>query len=120
MQDSSFVVLIIQALLIITLLYFMINLLKLSRVMRLEKRINRYTINTLNDNDISIFDEIHILFNKYKKFLSRRLGKSNFFSKTSKRYEKYVLDNNTKAMDFVSIKVWLYLLHSFTNSSFLS
>lgn len=109
MYDSSFIVLIIQALLIITLLYFMINLLKLSRVMRLEKRINRYAINTLNDNDISIFDEIYILFNKYKKFLSRRLGKSKFFSKTSKRYEKYVLDNNTKAMDFVSVKVMLSL-----------
>lgn len=109
MQDSSYIVLIIQALLIITLLYFMINLLKLSRVMRLEKRINRYAINTLNDNDISFFDEVYILFNKYKKFLSRRLGKSSFFAKTSKRYEKYVLDNETKAMDFVAAKVMLAL-----------
>lgn len=109
MQNSSYIVLIIQALLIITLLYFMINLLKLSRVMRLEKRINRYAINTLNDNDISFFDEVYILFNKYKKFLSRRLGKSSFFTKTSKRYEKYVLDNETKAMDFVAAKVMLAL-----------
>lgn len=109
MQESGFIVLLIQAILIITLLYFMISLLKLSRVMRLEKRINRYTINTLNDNDLSFFDEVYILFNKYKSFLSRRLSRSNFFVKTSKRYEKYVFDNDTKPMDFVASKVMLAL-----------
>lgn len=109
MQESGLIVLLIQAILIITLLYFMISLLKLSRVMRLEKRINRYTINTLNDNDLSLFDKVYILFNKYKSFLSRRLSRSNFFVKTSKRYEKYVFDNDTKAMDFVASKVMLAL-----------
>lgn len=109
MLESSFIVLIIQTLLIITLLYFMVNLLKLSRVMRLEKRINRYTINSINNYDLSIFDEIYILFNKYKSYLSKRLSKSNFFVKTSKRYEKYVIDNETTAMEFVASKVMLAL-----------
>lgn len=109
MNEVNIVVGLIQMLLIIFLLSFMINLLKLSKVIRLEKRINNFTINSLNYNEKSVFDELFLLLEQFKDFFVRKLEKYQMFRKISVRYEKYVEDGNN-AMEYVALKIMLSLL----------
>lgn len=101
---------IIQAGLILVLFSVLAVVLKLSRVVRLEKRIDRYTITSIKNDNISFFDELVIIGYRYRRHLSNNLNKSKALRDYSKKYDKYV-DKNKEipeiAMDYISTKVIL-------------
>ncbi len=109
-------VFIVQTIVMVILAFVIFYLIIYNKSLRLEKRISKYSIDSIKDDSISLFD---LLSNEYSKLvmkLSRVLKKSVFLNKYSLRYNKYITyenEKNTVAMDFVSNKVFICLLFVF-------
>ena len=109
-------VFIVQTIVMVILAFVIFYLIIYNKSLRLEKRISKYSIDSIKDDSISLFD---LLSNEYSKLvmkLSRILKKSIFLNKYSLRYNKYITyenEKNTVAMDFVSNKVFICLLFVF-------
>lgn len=109
-------VFIVQTIVMVILAFVIFYLIIYNKSLRLEKRISKYSIDSIKDDSISLFD---LLSNEYSKLvmkLSGILKKSVFLNKYSLRYNKYITyenEKNTVAMDFVSNKVFICLLFVF-------
>lgn len=109
-------VFIVQTIVMVILAFVIFYLIIYNKSLCLEKRISKYSIDSIKDDSISLFD---LLSNEYSKLvmkLSRVLKKSVFLNKYSLRYNKYITyenEKNTVAMDFVSNKVFICLLFVF-------
>jgi len=80
----------------------------LIRVGKLERRFSKYTINTINDRELSLFDKFVNIYYDTRKRLSKQLYKLKIFDDYSKKYEKYC--DNTKIiredpMEYIATKV---------------
>jgi len=97
----------------IVVLLFIYLLFSFRRGVKLEKRITKFSIRSVEDNSSSLFDNIT---KKYKKLISKISGvieKSVFIKKYSKRFNKYLpISNDTynTGMDFVSSKIVLSIV----------
>lgn len=85
----------------------------LIRVGKLERRFSRYTVNTINDKELSLFDRFINVYNDTRKRLSKYLYKLKIFDDYCKKYEKYC--DNTKIiredpMDYIATKVIVGIL----------
>lgn len=97
-----------QIILIIGLVGLLIFLLVLNRVVILEKRFVKYTVNPLRDHTKSIFDKIGIKLQSIAYRISDSLDRFESARKGSKRYQKYVdafSNNKYSAIDFISMKI---------------
>ncbi len=106
-------VFIIQTLIMILLVGIIFYLILYNKSLKLERRISKYSIDSIKDDTVSLFDMLHDIYLKYVEKLSNTLKKSNVIKKYSLKYNKYLTyeDNNDKgAMDFVSNKVYISLL----------
>ena len=109
-------VFIIQTIIMIILAFIIFYLIIYNKSLRLEKRISKYSIDSIKDDSISLFD---LLSNEYSKLvmkLSKILKKSMLLKKYSLRYNKYITyenEKNTIAMDFISNKIFICLLFVF-------
>lgn len=100
--------LIIQIILIIIAFGIVIWLISLIRVSKLEKRFKKFTVTTIKDNELSLFDKLKNKYYKMRTKISKGLYKLKIFNDYSKKYEKYC--DNTKIMredpmDYISTKV---------------
>lgn len=115
---------IIQASIILILFSVLIAVLKLSRVVRLEKRIDKYTITSIKNDNISFFDDLVIIGYEYRRHLSKKLSKSKVLIDYSKKYDKYVDKNKIIpeiGMDYISTKfilAFFFLLITIVSSAF--
>lgn len=106
-------VFIIQTIIMVILAFVIFYLIIYNNSLKLEKRISKYSIDSIKDDSISLFD---LLSNEYKKmvsFLTKNLNKSTVLKRYSSKYNKYITyenDKNTSAMDFVSNKFYICLL----------
>ncbi len=79
----------------------------LDRINEQEKRFSKFTVLTIKDESVPLFDKLIIYFNKFISSVSNCLVKIKIFNKYSKKYEKY--SNNPKVkqdlMDYISLKV---------------
>jgi tight adherence protein B len=79
-----------------------------------ERRIGRYSIDSMKTNELSVFDKI---YNKYKNlilFMRNYLLKSKFLVKVSKRYEKYLIyGEERESIDYVSSKILIGVVFVF-------
>ncbi|MDD3048574.1 MAG: type II secretion system F family protein [Bacilli bacterium] len=117
-MGTTLQLLIIQVLLLLVLLFAVIYLLKFNESLKLEKRIGKYTIESINNKPSSLFDALFNMYYKIIKLFSRMLSKSKLLLKYSKKYDKYTdfTDNNAKkAIDFVSNKLFVSLIFLFIN-----
>lgn len=108
MIDYNTYVFIIQILIIITLLVVAIFLMKLTVASKYERRIKKYTIDSIYDSSASYFDKANYIYLKFRSKLSSQLKKIKIFNKYSLKYEKYT--DKTKiipeeAMDYISLKI---------------
>ncbi len=106
-------VFIIQTLIMVLLVGIIFYLILYNKSLKLERRISKYSIDSIKDDTVSLFDMLHDIYLKYVEKLSNTLKKSNVIKKYSLKYNKYLTyeDNNDKgAMDFVSNKVYISLL----------
>lgn len=99
---------ILQLIAIIILVFIIFQILKVIKSYKLEKRIAKYGIDSLNNTTNSIFDIIIDKYNRIIKSISLVLKKSHIIKKYSKKYNQYITYFNSiklKAIDFVSIKI---------------
>lgn len=105
-MNSEIQLFIIQIIFMFVLLFVIIILLRERKAIQVEKRIGRYSIDSIVDNSPSFFD---LCFSKYQNVI-RRLRKytkkSGFAVRLSQRYDKYTTYmKNMEALDFVTNKI---------------
>ena len=108
--------LLFQSILIVGLMFVLAYILRYHRSLVIERRIERFSINPLRDDRLSIFDRILNVLNRISNSMKPTLNKSVFLTNYSKRYEKYVGTINYEmksAMDFVSVKILVGFLLMF-------
>ncbi len=109
-------VFIIQTLIMIFLAFIIFYLISYNKALNIERRISKYSIESIKNNDVSLFD---LLYNKYLKLLfkiSKILKKSDIMVKYSYKYNKYISyenKNNMISMDFVSNKFLISIFFIF-------
>ena len=104
---------IIQVISILILLGIIIFLLKVSRAMKKEKRIGKFSLYAISDNDISYFERIDKLVWKLVHLLSYTLNKSVVMKKYASKYEKFITYEQRdfkNAIDYISMKFLIGLL----------
>lgn len=100
-------VFIIQTIIMLILAFIIFYLIMYNKSLKLEKRISKYSIDSIKDKSISFFD---LLSNKYMNIVqtfTKILKKLKIMVKYSARYNRYITYDNMKemcAMDFVSNK----------------
>lgn len=112
-KDDTFGVILIQIGMIVALVGILFAILSYRRGFRLERRIRKYSVDSLNDHSLSLFDKYYMFYCKLLKRIGHYVEKSVFLKKYAKRYEKYVGiigEENRTGLDFVSAKVLIALL----------
>jgi tight adherence protein B len=101
--DSVFI---LQIIIILVLAASLFYLVKFNLSLKLSRRISRYSIEPLNNNQLSLFDGIFILYKKLLNAVSTLLINSKMIEHYSHKYDKYTdyLDERT-SIDYVSNKV---------------
>lgn len=112
-MGDSYIYLVIQILLIIGLFIVVVYLLKIRNSLALEKRITRFSTESLTDRPLSFFDKLNEKYNNLISKITKNLSKSKMLIKYSLRYDKY-LDKTKiikdKAMDVVSNKILISII----------
>lgn len=109
-------VFIIQTIIMILLAFIIFYLIMYNKSLKLERRISKYTVDSINDNSISFFDLLSIKYMKIVNILTKYLKKSKLMVKYATRYNHYISYDNMKdmcAMDFVSNKFIICLVFIF-------
>ena len=98
----------LQITLVIIFLGVIIYLLRLSHTLKLEKRIAKFSVNSVKDDNVSFFDKMAELIWLVVKKLSKGLKKSTFLQQYGEKYNKYILyeeRDKKEGIDYVSFKV---------------
>lgn len=106
-------VFIIQTIIMIILAFVIFYLIMYNKTLNLEKRISKYSVDSIKDNTISFFDLLSSYYSKLVNNLTIILKKSHFMRKYSSKYNKYISYDNVadvSAMDFISNKVIICVL----------
>ena len=90
---------ILQLILIILLLIFLYGLFKESRVIDIEKRLSTYSIPSVDEQSIPMFEKLFKSIWKLIRKLDKLWEKSDLLNRYSKRFEKYI---NYKELDYKS------------------
>lgn len=104
---------IIQTIIMVLLAFIIFYLILYNNSLKLEKRISKYSIESIKNNSVSLFD---LIYNEYKKliiYLTKMFNKSIIIKKYASKYNKYITYENDKdivAMDYVSNKVLICIL----------
>ncbi len=109
-------VFIVQTIIIVILAFVIFYLIIYNKSLKLEKRISKYSIDSIKDNSVSFFDLISNQYFNVVHKLTKALKKSHVMTKYATRYGKYVSYDNEKdvcSMDFVSNKIIICLLFIF-------
>lgn len=113
-MDTSFILLVIVQIILMILLYTFIYMFLLNKLsIDYEKRFSSYSLTSMKDEKISLFERLYnLLWNIIKK-ISNILNKSEILRKYSKKFNKYISYNelnNRTGMDFISIKFIISLV----------
>lgn len=116
MGRDVLIFLIVDALLITSLLVFIVTIILSKRSLDLEKRITRFSISSITDKQPSFFDTMRDKYYSTIFKLSEELLTINFMKKYSKKYEKYfdkTKDQEIKAMSVVANKILIIAIALF-------
>ncbi len=97
----------IQSGILLTLIVFIIAILRYRHGAKLENRISKFSVEALEDDEVSLMDKLSNILTKYIKVKSRVLEKSTIIQKYAKHFEKYTVIYNGEltGIDLVSIKL---------------
>ncbi len=112
-MGNSIIFTIIQFLLIIGLFAVACYLIKIKDALALEKRVTRFSIESITDKPLSFFDRLSNKYNNIINSITRSLSKSKLLTSYSRRYDKYLDKTKVirdKAMDIVSNKIFVSLV----------
>ena len=110
---------IIQTTIMVLLTIIIFYLVIYNKSLKIEKRISKYSVDSIKDNSISLFDMMHNKYFTYVSKMSKILKKSHFFTKYSNKYNRYITyenDKDTIAMDYVSHKIYISIFFVLTIS----
>lgn len=109
-------VFIIQTIVMIILAFIIFYLIIYNKTLKIERRISKYSIESIKNNEVSLFDLLYDYYFKLVSKISKSLKKSAVMVKYSSRYNKYISYDNVKdisAMDFISNKFLICLFFIF-------
>ena len=101
------IALIVNIILIIIIVVNVIWFLRQERIKRLERRLGKYSVESINVRHESLFDVIINIYVKMRGYFNRFLYKSKYFKEYALRYEKYTDKSNPNRrdpMNYVSTK----------------
>jgi len=107
-MENSLLFLLVQSILIVTLIVLIIWIFKIVRVINLEKRILRFSVFSLTDKSLSIFDKLDLYYYRFISGISKVLEHSVVIKNMSKRYDKYIDRTRiikSNSMDIISNKI---------------
>ena len=90
MQDVILEVLIVQIICIIALLIMIVLLLRQSKAIKFEKRINKFALLPIRNEEKSFFDKVNVLLWKLVRNTSKLLSKSTILTKYGSKYERHI------------------------------
>lgn len=97
---------VLRIILVVVLIVSVDFIIKLNRTFKIDKRVSRYSIDSIIDDDNTI---IELLSKKFNRFLNKFRGKFkrvSFLNSQSLKYDKYVNVGETKQLiDFIIIKL---------------
>ena len=107
-MENYLLYIVVQLLLILIAIIIMYYMIRTIKLMNLEKRILRFSVFSLTDKPLSLFDKIKVYYDKIISKISNLLSHSKLINKSSKRYEKYIDRTKiikTNTLDIISNKI---------------
>ena len=83
-------VFIIQTIIMVILAFIIFYLIIYNKALKIEKRIAKYSIDSIKNKSVSLFDLLHNEYSKIIHKLSSYLKKSIVMKKYSLKYNKYI------------------------------
>jgi tight adherence protein B len=110
-MSSANLIFITQIMIILSLLLTIIYIIRFDRRFKLVKRISKYSVSPLTNNQVSFIDKVCNIYKLVHNDLSKILSKSKLVKVYSNRYSKYIdyLDEK-KLIDFVANKILIIIL----------
>lgn len=100
------VVIIVRLLLIILLIVVVDLVIKLNKFLSVERRISRYSVDSLMDNQGSIGDKLKIRYERFILKNRKKLKDNKAVLSQASKYKKYItIGDNINIIDFVIIKL---------------
>ena len=108
-MSKELLVILIQILIVFSIVLIITFLIMLDSAIRLRKRITKNSIRyNKSKNTSSLFDNI---YDSYLLFVKKQRKKmSNLFPKLGKKYDKYVTDDTTRGIDFITHKIVICII----------
>ena len=100
---------ILKLLLILFIVYLIFYVIKFMRIIRLNNRICKYTIN-YKSNGLSVCDYIFNVYVYLKRVVLNIISKSIFFQNVSKKYDKYSHNEVVGGLDIIGTKFTISIL----------
>ena len=103
----------LQLIIILIIIIVFLQALKILNSISKEKRISSFSITALSDKPISFIEKLQNLYYSIIKSISNTISKSKVCNNYSKRYEKFVVVDDTHkqtSMDFISKKILFSIL----------
>lgn len=110
-MNKEIFMIILKTIILIVLLTLFFYILNASKANKNIKRINRFSLTSLNNEDPTFFDKLEAFFQKLIMKISTKLSKINIFQRYAKHYEKY--DNN--GYKYIILKFFLALIFILLN-----
>lgn len=110
MGGYSWQLIVTQGVTILILFLMIIYLIRQRRIIKLEKRFEKFALLSVNDQEKSFFDSIIDIYWRFIHSFSKKLNKSVFLKKYSLKYEKYIKYENREnfvGMDYIAIKFFI-------------
>lgn len=107
MENYSWQILVTQIIVIALLLLLIIYLIRQKRIIRLEKRFEKFALISVHDHEKSFFEEIGDRLWKGVHLLAKTLSRSAFLKKYATKYEKHIKyedKDSISGMDYIAIK----------------
>lgn len=102
-----------QIIVYILIFIFAVFMVKQAIAYSYENRINKYSLNPLEDKELSFLDRFFIKYKLSIVSLRKYFNKSEILKKISKRYEKYIVysedENSPQAIDYIINKTLIAL-----------
>jgi Flp pilus assembly protein TadB len=102
-------ILIILRLVIVIIIVVIIDLiLKLNKAIKVERRLARYSIDSIDSDDNSLGDLIKIKYNRFIRRTRKKFKNNNIFNNKAEKYNKYIMTGDkTEVIDFIITKLIL-------------
>lgn len=97
---------IIRFILVIIVIIIVDLLIKLNKAINVERRISRYSINSIMDYDNNLGDTLRNKYNRFVKRFRKIFKKNGVFDRQASKYNKYIMAGDVvNVMDFIIIKL---------------